>query len=202
MDHIFNHKPEYERRIAKMKFATVTAVLFSAAALLQGAENLMQKPETVYEVFPGQWNKSLLKSEKFVIDPDLDRATGKRKGMLADKKTFQKAVCYNYHRTPLELSFVTIEIDLGKPFTLGQIKVAATENNSMYTPSKVVVSGSADKVTFRELGSSAEWTKDPKNKYVLTASLSGEWKDCRFLRIKVFCEKSWINITEIEVYDK
>ena len=48
-----------------MKFATVTAVLFSAAALLQGAENLMQKPETVYEVFPGQWNKSLLKSGTF-----------------------------------------------------------------------------------------------------------------------------------------
>ena len=187
-----------------MKFATVTAVLFSAAALLQGAENLMQKPETVYEVFPGQWNKSIQNSKTLgnLIDADLDRATGKRKGLLADKKTFQKAVCYNYHRTPLELSFVTIEIDLGKPFTLGQIKVTAMENNGMYTPSKVEVSGSADKVSFRELGSSTEWPKDPKNKYIMTATLSGEWKDCRFLRIKVFCEKSWINVTEIEVYDK
>ena len=187
-----------------MKFATVTAVLFSCAALLQGAENLMQKPETVYEVFPGQWNKSIQKSKTLgnLIDADLDRATGKRKGLLADKKTFQKAVCYNYHRTPLEFSFVTIEIDLGKTFTLGQIKVTAMENNGMYTPSKVVVSGSADKVTFRELGSSTEWPKDPKNKYIMTATLSGEWKDCRFLRIKVFCEKSWINVTEIEVYDK
>ena len=57
-----------------MKFATVTAVLFSAA-LLQGAENLMQKPETVYEVFPGQWNKSLLNSKTLgkLIDADLDR---------------------------------------------------------------------------------------------------------------------------------
>ncbi len=187
-----------------MKFATVTAVLFSCAALLQGAENLMQKPETVYEVFPGKWNRELLKSKTLgkLIDPDLDRATGKRKGLLADKKTFQQAVCYNYHRTPLELSFVTIEIDLGKPFTLGRIKVAAMENNNMYNPSKLEVSGSSDKVVFKELGSSAEWPKDPKNKYIRIANLTGEWKDCRFLRIRVYCNKSWINVTEIEVYDK
>lgn len=187
-----------------MKFATVSAVLFSCAALLQGAENLMLKPETVYEVFPGQWNKDILKSKTLgkLIDADLDRATGKRKGLLADKKTFQSAVCYNYHRTPLELSFVTIEIDLGKPFTLGQIKVMAMENNNLYNPAKLEVFGSTDKVAFKELGSSVDWPKDPKNKYIRIATLTGEWKDCRFLRIRVYCDKTWINVTEIEVYDK
>jgi len=184
-----------------MKKNLVIAGMLSIAALLAGAENLMKNPEVTYKVFPGRWNSELLKSKTLGpnIDPDLDRATGKRKGLLADGKTFQRAVTYNYHRTPQDLCFVTIEVDLGKPRSLSEIRVMAVENNEMYHPAKIEVAGGPDNLNCKALGTSTEWTKKG---YVLTAALKGEWKDCRFLQIKVYTASSWINVSEIEVYDK
>ena len=179
----------------------VIAGMLSLAAMLSGAENLMKNPEVSYKVFPGRWFQELLKDKKLgpTIDPDLDRATGKRKGLLTDGKTFQRAVVYNYHRTPQDQCFVTIEVDLGKPVTVAEIRVMAVENNDMYHPAKIEVAGGADNLKWTEFGTSAEWAKKG---YVQTASLKGEWKECRFLQIKVYTSKSWINVSEIEVYGK
>lgn len=184
-----------------MNKTIIVAGMLSFAALLSGAENLMKKPEVSYKVFPGRWYQDLLKSKTLgpTIDPDLDRATNKRKGLLADGKTFQRAVVYNYHRTPQDLCFVTIEIDLGKPRSLSEIRVMAVENNEMYRPAKIEVAGGPDNLNCKALGTSTEWSKKG---YVLTAVLKGDWKDCRFLQIKVHCASSWINVSEIEVYDK
>lgn len=186
-----------------MKKTMIVAAVLSAVTLLNGAENLMKKPETTYKVDPGTWNEAAGKSEKLakLIDRDLDRETGKRKGLLADGKAFQQGVAYNYANVKKEKSFVTIDIDLSKPQELSEIKVKVTENNNIWRPDKVEILGSADGKEFQPLASGAEWVKG-ENIYVKVAGFKGEWKDCRFVRVKVYTPSSWINVTEIEIYDK
>ncbi|MBQ9336057.1 MAG: discoidin domain-containing protein [Lentisphaeria bacterium] len=186
-----------------MKTALIVGAVLAASTLLQGAENLMKKPETTYKVDPGTWNEAAGKSEKLarLVDPDLDRETGKRKGLLADGKAFQQGVAYNYANVKKEKSFVTIDVDLSKPQELSEIKVKVTVNNNIWNPDKVEILGSADGKEFKPLASGAEWAKG-ENVYVKSADFKGEWKDCRYVRIKVFTPSSWINVTEIEIYDK
>ena len=181
-----------------LKPAAVFALLAAAGSLLQGAENLMKAPETTYTVQPGQWNRNIMKSDLGkLIDPDLDQEKGTRKGMLTDGTKFQQAVIYNYHNTPSAQRFITIEIDLGKPRTVTGVMVCTVENNSMYKPAKIEVSGSADKMVFQPLGESGEWAKEH---FIRTAQLKGEWPDCRFLQIRIRLAGSWINVTEIGVF--
>ena len=186
-----------------MKSAMIVAAVLSAVTLLNGAENLMKKPETTYKVDPGTWNESAGKSKTLarLVDPDLDRETGKRKGLLADGKGFQQGVAYNYANVKKENSFVTIDVDLSKPQTLSEIKVKVTVNNNIWNPDKVEILGSADGKEFKPLASGAEWVKG-ENVYVKVADFKGEWKDCRFVRFKVYTPSSWINVTELEIYDK
>lgn len=183
-----------------MKKYLLAAGLFSLAALLSGAENLMKDPAVSYKVFPGSWNRKLLQGKLgLTLDPDLDLKTGTRKGLLTDGKTFQRAVVYNYHRAAREFCFVTIEVDLGKPRTLSEIRVMAVENNSLYRPAKIEISGGPGNLVCEPLGSSTEWKK---KQYVRTAAITGSWSGCRFLRIRVYSAAGWINVSEIEVYGK
>ena len=106
-------------------------------SIVTAAENLMTKKDVSYQVFPGDWNKKLINDKNLgkFLDPDLDRATNKRKGLLADGKKDQRAVCYNYHWTKKDLRFVTIVVDLGKEYNLSKVNIVAFRNNDAYNPS-------------------------------------------------------------------
>ncbi|MBR2425219.1 MAG: hypothetical protein IKB16_00615 [Lentisphaeria bacterium] len=183
-----------------MKITTITAVLF-ASIVICGAENLMKQKTTTYKVSPGSWYKGILKSKQLgkLIDRDLDMTSGKRKGMLSDGKTFQQAVAYNYHNIPKEKRFLTVDIDLGKAVDLDTINVIVMENNNMHKPSHVEVSFSQDNMVFRNPATCKEWIK---KQYDRKAVLKGDWKQSRFVRIKIYAASTWLNLTEVEIFAK
>ena len=183
-----------------MKIFTMTLLLM-AGSIITGAENLMKKPETTYKVSPGNWHKGILSSKKLgsLIDRDLDAKTGKRKGMLADGKTFQQAVAYNYHNKPKEQRYLTVDVDLSKPVDLSSINVIAMENNNLHKPEIAEISVSTDNMIFRDTVTVKEWVK---KQYDRKAVFNKEWKQVRFVRIKVYCASTWINLTEVEIFAK
>lgn len=183
-----------------MKLFTTTLLILSVC-MLTAAENLMKKPETTYKVSPGNWHKGILSSKKLgnLIDRDLDTATGKRKGMLSDGKTFQQAVAYNYHNKPKEQRYLTVDIDLGKPVDLSSINVIVMENNNLHKPEKAEITVSTDNMIFRDTVTVKDWVK---KQYDRKAVFSKEWKQVRFVRVKVYCASTWINLTEVEIFAK
>lgn len=181
--------------------ALIALILFSVS-IVAAAENLMTKKEVSYQVFPGDWNKKLLTDKNLgrFLDPDLDRATNKRKGLLADGKKEQRGVCYNYHWTKKDLRFVTIVVDLGKEYNLSKVNIVAFRNNEAYNPSFFDISVSSDNVKFTDAAKGTTWEKKGHYQRIAKANLTNI--KCRYVKIKVGTSSTWINISEIEIFDK
>lgn len=181
--------------------ALIALVLFSVS-IVTAAENLMTKKEVSYQVFPGDWNKKLLTDKNLgrFLDPDLDRATNKRKGLLADGKKEQRGVCYNYHWTKKDLRFVTIVVDLGKEYNLSKVNIVAFRNNDAYNPSFFDISVSSDNVKFTDAAKGTTWEKKGHYQRIAKANLTNI--KGRYVKIKVGTSSTWINISEIEIFDK
>ena len=184
-----------------MKKICVTFLALLAFALC-GAENLLSATGASYSVFPGDWNKNLVNDKNLgkMIDPDFDRATEKRKGMLADGVTAQRAVCYNYHWTAKDQRFVTIVADLGKKYAVDSVRIVAFRNNEAYQPGKFEVAVSSDNIEFKELAKGDNW--GTRARYERFADVEASGAKCRYVRIKVWTCGSWINISEIGVFGK
>ena len=182
------------------KFYLTLVALFSLN--LCGAENLLTAAGASYTVFPGDWNKNLVNDKNLgkMIDPDFDRANEKRKGLLADGVTAQRAVCYNYHWTAKDQRFVTIVADLGKEYAVDSVRIVAFRNNEAYQPGNFEVAVSSDNIECKELAKGDAWVT--KARYERIADVAASSVKCRYVRIKVWTCGSWINISEIGVFGK
>lgn len=185
-----------------MKKLCAVIVVAVLGIVVCGAENLMKTAGVSYQVFPGDWNKKLQNDKNLgkFIDPDLDRVSGKRKGLLADGKTEQRGICYNYHWTLKNLRFVTIVVDLGKEQEISGLKLVAFQNNEAYKPSFFEVAASSDNVSYRDIAKGDQW--ETQKRYLRVAQVAVKDTKCRYLRIKIGTAVAWINISEIEVYGK
>ena len=186
-----------------MKKSILAIAALTAVFSLNAAENLMKTAK--YEVFPGNWYKALINDSNLGkgIDPDLDRTTNKRKGMLADGELFQRAVCYNYHGAAEAQRFVTVVVDLGKEYDVEKVTIGAMENNSGYKPGKYTAEISSDNLTFKPFASGEKWEKGQKNKnYTRSAEMTANAEKCRYVKVKVWTASTWLNLTEIGVYGK
>lgn len=183
----------------KIFYAFVVAFMVMSVS---GAENLLKAPGASYTVFPGDWNKNLINDKNLgkMIDPDFDRSAEKRKGMLCDGITSQRAVCYNYHWTVKDQRFLTIVVDLGKETAVDNVKIVAFRNNDSYQPGKYEVAVSSDNAAFTDLGKGDEWVT--KARYLRIADVAASGAKCRYIRIKVWTLGAWLNISEIEVTGK
>ena len=185
-----------------MKKSILAIAVLTAIFSLNAGELI--KPAT-YQVFPGNWYKALINDPNLGkgIDPDLDRATNKRKGMLTDNKIFQRAVCYNYHGTAEAQRFITVVVDLGKEFAVDKVTIGAVENNSGYKPGKYTVEISSDNMTFKPFASGEKWEKGQKDKnYTRVAEVTANAEKCRYVKVKVWAASTWLNLTEIGVCGK
>ena len=180
------------------KIACLIAVVAAISAVQ--ADDLMKT--ATYEVFPGNWNKALINDTNLGkhIDPDLDRTTNKRKGLLTDGKVFQRAVCYNYHWTPQDQRFVTVVVDLGAPRDVEKVTIGVTQNNDGYTPDKYSVETSNDNVAYTALGEGSTWNKKTYERHAEVVPAAAA--KCRYIRVKVWAKSAWINLTEIGVSGK
>ena len=175
-------------------------LLTAALSLSVSAENLARLPETTYRVYPGQWNRKCLESKTLskLIRTDVDPATGKGLGKLADGDNSKSAVCYNYHNTPEPKRVLTVEFDLGKPCVVSLVRLWAFRNNNMYDPAEVTFSGSADRLVWKELGKRVK-SEIPFKNYKFNAFVTGNWGNLRYIRIAVLAENTWLNLTEVEI---
>ena len=119
---------------------------------------------------------------------------------LADGKTEQRGICYNYHWTLKDLRFVTIVVDLGKEQEISGLKLVAFQNNEAYKPSFFEVAASSDNVSYRDIAKGDQW--ETRKRYLRVAQVAAKDTKCRYLRIKIGTAVAWINISEIEVYGK
>ena len=185
-----------------IKLFCVAGVFFALILSVAGAENLLAAPGASYTVFPGDWNKKLINDKNLgkYIDPDYDRATEKRRGLLTDGKTEQRAVCYNYHWTLKDQRFITIVADLGKESTIDNVQIVAFRNNDAYQPGKFEIAISNNNVEYTDLAKGDSWVV--KKHYQCFADIPANGAKCRYIRIKVWTLGAWINISEIGVSGK
>jgi len=183
-------------------FFRVCLGIFLLAGLLiaEEIENLALAPEVSYQVYPGNWQRSLLtdKSLGGLIDNDWDRESGQRKNMLVNGKTLESAIRYNYHSALAAERFMVIEFDLGKPAAVQELKIFAFRNNSLYEMRKVQLESSSDHFVFKQNGA-VDLEQIQLEKNIYRAELRPLDSNMRVLRLYVW-GRSWINVTEVEIW--